>query len=388
MVQSLRLGRIREVEVKLHPTFGLVVLYVIFNWGSGSAGLDSAAAIFYGLLLVGLVFVCVLLHELGHSFMAMHYGIRVHDVTLSVIGGVARIEHFPARPGTEILIALAGPAVNVAIMVALAPLVLLYGVIQGLSSPWEYLERLFDVSAGGLLLAVFYANAMIVLFNLLPAFPMDGGRILRAGLTLMVGRETGTRTAVLIGQGLAVILAVGSLFWLHSFSTPLIALFIIVVAQAEGRAVRLEGAMRRLRVGQFALWDMGGIAPHQPLTYALRGGPRDVAVTEDGQVVGMLWRNQLLHALRSGTHGMTVADVMDDTVMTADVDESVYDVQQRMNQLNRWAFPVIEDGQYRGIFTADRFVHVYQQLAPFPAAARHVAGFTTNVNQLIRAWTR
>lgn len=388
MVQSLRLGRIREVEVKLHPTFGLVVLYVIFNWGSGSAGLDSAAAIFYGLLLVGLVFVCVLLHELGHSFMAMHYGIRVHDVTLSVIGGVARIEHFPARPGTEILIALAGPAVNVAIMVALAPLVLLYGVIQGLSSPWQYLERLFDVSAGGLLLAVFYANAMIVLFNLLPAFPMDGGRILRAGLTLMVGRETGTRTAVLIGQGLAVILAVGSLFWLHSFSTPLIALFIIVVAQAEGRAVRLEGAMRRLRVGQFALWDMGGIAPHQPLTYALRGGPRDVAVTEDGQVVGMLWRNQLLHALRSGTHGMTVADVMDDTVMTADVDESVYDVQQRMNQLNRWAFPVIEDGQYRGIFTADRFVHVYQQLAPFPAAARHVAGFTTNVNQLIRAWTR
>jgi len=388
MQSSLTLGRVREIEVKLHPTFGLVVLYVFFNWGSEAAGLGAIAAIAFGLVLITLVFGCVLLHELGHSFMAMHYGIRVHDVTLSVIGGVARIEHFPAKPRTEALIALAGPAVNLAIIVALFPLVLLYGVVQGFDSPRDYIDRIFSISPGGLLLALFYANTLIMLFNLLPAFPMDGGRVLRAGLSAIVGRETGTRTAVLVAQALAVLMAIVSLIWLHSLTAALIALFVVIMAQAEGRVVRLEAAMRRLRVGQYALWDMGGIPPHQPLTYALRGGPRDVAVTDGGQVVGMLWRHQVLNALQGGGAGVRVADVMDPEVVTANVDESVYDVQQRMNRLNCWAIPVVEDGQYRGIFTADRFVHVYHQIAPFPVGAQQLADVTRAIRQWIREWSR
>ena len=385
MVRSLTLGRVRGIEVKLHPTFGLVALWVFFGWGNAG----GVGAVLFGLLLVGLIFGCVLLHELGHSFMAQHYGIRVHDVTLSVIGGVARIEHFPTRPGTEVLIALAGPAMNVAVAVALVPVVLLYGLVQGFDSAGDYLRRIseLDASPGGLLLGLVYANVLIVLFNLLPAFPMDGGRVLRAGLSSLVGREAGTRTAVLIGQGLAATMALVAL-WYDNFSVPLIAIFVAIVAHAEGRAVRLEAAMQRLRVGQFALWDMGGIAPHQPLTYALRGGPRDLAVTDRGQVVGMLWRHHLLQELQGGVPGRTVADVMDPNVVTADVDDSVYDVQQRMNRLNRWAIPVTEDGQYRGIFTADRFVHVYRQLAPFPLRVRTAAGLVASVNQFLRTWTR
>ena len=96
MGRSFSLGRIWDIEVKLHPTFGLVVLWVLFSWGDDPGGGFRAAM--FGLLLVGLVFGCVLLHELGHSVMAMHYGVRVHDVTLSAIGGVARVEHFPMRP--------------------------------------------------------------------------------------------------------------------------------------------------------------------------------------------------------------------------------------------------------------------------------------------------
>jgi hypothetical protein len=133
---------------------------------------------------------------------------------------------------------------------------------------------------------------------------------------------------------------------------------------------------------------MGGIAPHRPLTYALHGGPRDLAVTDRGRVVGMLWRHELLHELRGGGSRLTVADVMDADVVTADVDESVYDVQLRMNRLNRWAIPVIEDGQYRGIFTADRFVHLYHQLAPFPQTARRLTDVTAAFRQSVRAWTR
>lgn len=389
MMQSVTLGRVREIEIKVHPTFALVIVWVLFVWRDpvGVSG-GGIVGVLFGLLFVVLVFGCVLLHELGHSFMAMNYGIRVRDVTLSAIGGVARIEHFPSRPATEIFIALAGPAMNVAIVVALAPVLIVYGLLAGLAFPGDYLARAFTVSPGGLLLGLVYANVLMVAFNLLPLFPMDGGRILRAGLSTIVGRETGTKSAVLTGQALAVALAVASLIWLHSYSVPLIAAFIIVVAQAEGKAVRLESAMRRLRVGQFALWDMGGIAPDVPLMHALRGGPRDIAVTRGGQVVGMLWRNQLLGELHNGLSGRTVGDVMDENFLTADIQDSVYDVQQRMNRLSRWAVPITENGVYRGIFTADRFVHVYHQLAPGFGRRRYNVGFTNIVHSLLRLFVR
>lgn len=388
MGRSLTVGRIQDIDVKVHPTFGLVVLWVFFDVGSGGIGFAGGpSTLLFGAVLVALVFGCVLLHELGHSFMAKQFGIRVHDVTLSIIGGVARIEQVPSRPAAEVLIALAGPAMNVAILVALFPILLLYGLVQGFDSPFDYLQRMLETSPGGLLIALFWANALLVVFNLLPAFPMDGGRILRATLASMIGRERGTRAAVLVGQGIAVLLAILG-FWLREWSLPLIGLFVIVLAQAEGRVVRIEAAMRRLRVGQFALWDMGGIAPHQPLTFALRGGPRDVAVTENGRVVGMLWRHQLLHSLNAGGGGRTVGDVMDRDVVTANADESLYDVQQRMNALNRWAFPVVENGVYRGIFTADRFVHVYQQLSPFPLRSSHAPGIVAILQGLVRAWIR
>lgn len=386
MVRARTIGRIRGIEINVHPTFALVLLWVFLQWGRGSGG--GFLPMLFGLALLGLVFGCVVLHELGHSFMALQHGIRVHDITLWPIGGVARIEQVPARPGAEVLIALAGPAVNVAIAVALLPPLVLFGLVSGLNSPGEYLLYVTEhVSPGALLVYLFLVNVVLLLFNLLPAFPMDGGRVLRAVLTTLIGRERGTRAAVMVGQAMAVGL-IGLGLWYGEYSLPLIGLFVIVTAHVEGRAVKVESAMRRLRVGQFALWDMGGIAPHHPLTYALRGGPRDVAVTDGGRVVGMLWRNQVLHGLNGGAGSRTVADVMDSAVVTADIDDSVYDVQQRMNQLNRWAIPVTEDGQYRGIFTADRFVHVYRQLSPSPFHFRAPQGLTSTVADLLRAWGR
>ncbi len=136
-----------------------------------------------------------------------------------------------------------------------------------------------------------------------------------------------------------------------------------VAAQAEARTAQVESAMRRLRVGQFSLWDMGGVRADQPLTFALRGGPRDLVVTDHGQVVGMLWRSDLLEGLQGGVAGRTVADLMDRSVHVADVNDSVLDVQHMMNHMNRWAVPVTEHGEYRGIFTADRFVHLHRQVS-------------------------
>jgi Zn-dependent protease/CBS domain-containing protein len=318
--------------------------------------------------------------------MAQHYGVRVHDITLLPIGGVARLEHLPERPTSEAMIAVAGPLMNIAIAVALIPPLLLLGVLKGFDSLVDYLAYVDDIAPGGLLIYLFFTNIMLVLFNILPAFPMDGGRVVRAGLSAVVGRERATRVAVLLGQAAAVAMILLGIWW-GDYLLPLIGLFVIAAAYAEGRAVRLESAMRRLRVGQFALWDMGGISAHHPLTYALRGGARDVVVTEGNRVIGMLWRHQLLPGL-NGAAGRTVADVMDRNIESVDIDASVYDVQQKMHQLDRWALPVTEDGQYRGIFTADRFVHVYRYLNAQAGGTRWATSWAVAISNALRGLVR
>lgn len=365
MGRSLVIGRVRGIEIKVHPTFLLVIPWVIVNWGVfGGYGPRGVA---FGLILVTLLFAFVLLHELGHSFVALHYGVGVRDITLLPIGGVARIEQLPTAPGREIAIALAGPAVNLAIAILFAPPVALIALGNGVEHPLELLPMLTDASPTGFILYLFFTNVTLVLFNLLPAFPMDGGRIFRAALSLFTERLTATRLAVGVGQALAVgLIILGIVSWTPSLI--LIALFVIVAAYAEGTAVRVEDTMRHLKVGQFILWDMGGVGEHHPLTYALRGGPRDiVVVSPEGRVVGMLWRHELMQALNGGANRYrTVRELMDPTVVVADVDDTVYAVQQRMVEAGRWAMPVTENGLYRGIFTNDRFWHVYRHVSRRP----------------------
>jgi Zn-dependent protease len=368
MTRSLTIARVHDIDVRLHPTIVLVFLWVVIDWRRLGAG-QGAVAVVFTLLLVLLVFGCVLIHEFGHAFMARQHGVRVHEVSLSAVGGVARMEQLPGESRAEMLIALAGPAANLALVTALTPIVLLVGVLSGFASLEDYALTVFSPSLAGLFTTLFYANVLLILFNMLPAFPMDGGRVFRAALSPVVGRDAATRVAVIVGEIFAATLLVFSLFVIQSIILALLALFIMVVAYAEDRAVRVESAMRRLRVGQFALWDMGGIAPDQPLANALRGGPRDIAVTENGRVVGMLWRNSLLAELGKTTSGRTVSDVMERSPVTVDVDLPLYDVQRLMSEEDRSAVPVAENGMYRGVFTRDRFLHVYRQVTPDPLRA-------------------
>jgi Zn-dependent protease len=348
----------------------------------------------FGLTLLVTVFAFVILHELGHSLMAMQYGVRVHDITLLPIGGVARLDHVPNGARREAGVALAGPAVNVAIAAFLVPLLFAYGAARSFDSPSDYLHLLDQTTFGGMLASLVFVNLALVVFNLAPVFPLDGGRIFRAVLSAFVGRDRATRVAVAVGQALAIVIAVIGIL-AGDFVLPLMALFVIFAAYGEGRAVKLEAALRRLHVGQFALWDMGGISPDRPLRYALRGGPRDIAVTDGGQVIGMLWRRQVLSDLAGGASDLSVADVMDTHVIAVNISDSVYDVQQRMRESGRWAVPVIEDGYYRGIFTTDRFIHVYRYVNGqhrstqlFEQAAGRLAEIRNGLMRPSRAWWR
>lgn len=361
MFRAIRAGTIRGIGVNIHPTFALVFIWAGLQWGFGTS--RGVWPLVLGLLLVLLVFVSVLIHELGHCAMAQQFGVRVLDITLWPFGGVARIEQMPALPRSELLIALAGPAMNLAIAVALLPPVALIWVFLGSERIFTGPDILTSITPASLIAYIALTNLSIMVFNLLPAFPVDGGRVLRAALTPGLGRDRATSVAVAIGMAMAVLLVVLGI-WQRQPILLVLGVFVFFAARAEARMERVQSAMQRLKVGQFALWDMGGVSPHEPLTFALRGGPRDLVVTDRGRVIGMLWRFQLLDGLQGGMAGRTVADLMDRSVYVADIDDSVFDVQREMMRTNRWAVPVTERGQYRGIFTADRFVHLHRQLAP------------------------
>lgn len=362
MIRPLRIGRLLGVDVNIHPTFALVFVFAFLYWGIGENG--GILPFLLGTVLVLLVFLSVLVHELGHVVMAREFGIQVLDITLWPFSGVARIEQTPASPRNELLIALAGPGMNLAIFILLLPVILLIGVVGGPSLLLGAGDRFRTLDIASMIAAIGVLNLSLMVFNLLPAFPLDGGRVLRAAMTPRIGRGRATDISSRIGIGVAALLILGGI-WQRDLLMPVFGLFIIFAARAEARMVRIESQMRRLRVGQYALWDMGGVSPDDPLTFALRGGgARDMVVTDRGRVVGMLWQSQLLKGLQGGVPGRRVADVMDRAVYVADVDESIYDVQQQMNRMQRWAVPVTEDGLYRGIFTAERFVGLYRQMSP------------------------
>jgi len=230
MRMSWKLGRVSGIDLYLHPTFLLVLLFA----GMYGGGVTS-------ILLMASIFGCVVLHELGHALTARRFGIETEDITLYPIGGVARLRRMPRAPGAELLIALAGPAVNLLIVLALQGLVVL-GFLTGLESDlplWSFVGVLTT------------ANLVLALFNLIPAFPMDGGRVLRASLSGLLGRVRATTVAATIGQVLAVLFGVYSLVNGHFFQVFL-AMFIFAAAGAELASVIEEE--RRREFGSGGVW--------------------------------------------------------------------------------------------------------------------------------------
>ncbi|HEU5423985.1 MAG TPA: site-2 protease family protein [Nitrolancea sp.] len=358
MGSGIGLLTIRGIKIKLHPSIVLALAWVVYHWDV-SARHGWAGAGFGFVLLLG-IFACVVGHELAHGFLAQRYGLAVHDIVLLPIGGVARIEHLPLSARREAMIALAGPLLNLLVALGLTPLLLAIVLTRHLASPLAILSLAGEIGFSGLIFQFWFANLMLALFNLLPAFPMDGGRIFRAAVAGLSNRLTATQVASLVGQGFALLIVVVGLL-AHDLMLPLLALFIVASAYVESRLTRLEDVLRKLPVAQFAVWDMGGIDPEAPLSFALRGGARDVAVVDRGIVVGMLWREQILSRL-SGAAQLRACEVMDTTVTPMSVDDSVFSVHQQMLARRQPAIPITAGGRYRGVFTAERLAHVYRHL--------------------------
>lgn len=233
MFSSLRIGRLFGIGVFVHPTFWLLPLFVFLS-SSASLGTEHAAL---DVAVVFAVFGCVALHEFGHALAAMCYGIRTRDITLYPIGGVARLENMPERAWPEIVVALAGPAVNVAVAAGIAGLMALDGV------------TVLDGLKGGLSLEAFWArllvaNVVLVAFNLLPAFPMDGGRVFRAVVSWFTDRVTATAIASTVGAGIAGVMGLIGLYH-HEFLLVVVAGFVFLAGRGELAVLRYQDEVRR-----------------------------------------------------------------------------------------------------------------------------------------------
>ncbi len=240
MFRSFQVGRAFGIPVCVHPTFLLLPLWVLFkSQGGGPVGMLFALATLLA------IFGCVLLHEFGHALMARYFGIGTRDVTLYPIGGVARLERMSERPVEEICIAVAGPAVNFVLVCLLTP-IFVAGLASGLLAG-DFVGLTLD--QGLLALAAKFAatlwlgNLVLLVFNMLPAFPMDGGRVLRALLALGLGHLRATEIAAAVGMAVAVLIG-GASFFLGNPMLVVLAVFVCFMGQMELMAVRYRASQR------------------------------------------------------------------------------------------------------------------------------------------------
>jgi Zn-dependent protease/CBS domain-containing protein len=304
---SLHIGSVRGTELRIHVTFLLFLVWL----GALYYRQGGAEAAWQGTIFIVLIFLCVLLHELGHVFAARRYGVKTRDVTLWPFGGIASMERMPDKPSQELIVALAGPAVNVVIALALF-------IYLGATLNPENLPRIEDPKVS-MAVKVLFANIVLVVFNMIPAFPMDGGRVLRALLAMQMGNARATELAASIGQGFAVVFGILGIF--YNPMLFIIAVFIFLAASGEAAHAQLRA------VAQGALVSDAMITAFQPLGTGatvndaaealIRTTQTEFPVVDGmGRLRGVLTRDALVRALKERGPDTPILEVMQYDVPT------------------------------------------------------------------------
>ena len=307
MSWSLNIGRIAGTVIRVHVTF-LLFLGWIFAAGYGVGG---ATAAWSAVLFMVLLFACVLAHEFGHIFTARAFGVPTPDVTLLPIGGVARLERIPEAQHEEFFIAIAGPLVNVAIALALVVAAGARLNVADLNAVDNMHTSLVDRLAA--------VNVFLALFNMIPAFPMDGGRVLRALLASQLGFVRATELAAAIGQGVAF--ALGFIGLLYNPLLIFIAIFVYLAAASEAHSVALRAMSRGVPVSTAMMTQYASLTPQAHVDEAVKtllhtNQSEFPVIDEAGKPVGLLARGALIRALKElGPHAQ-VAAAMSPTLPT------------------------------------------------------------------------
>jgi Zn-dependent protease len=342
---SIKLFNVGGTVVRIHLTFFLLLAWIAainYNRGGGAAAVD-------GVVFILLLFACVVAHEFGHVFAARRYGIRTSDVTLLPIGGLASLERMPEKPGQEIFVALAGPAVNLVIALVLV-------VLLGARFDLTQMAQLHEATST-LVGRVAAANVTLCVFNLIPAFPMDGGRVLRALLAIPLGYTRATRVAATIGQGLAFLFALLGL--LGNPLLILVAVFIFLAASGEAGYVQMREYTRGYLAAHAMITNFQTLSPASSVDDAaallLRTTQQEFPVVDGaGMLRGVLTREALIGALQNKGGGTPVLEAMETAVPTVPENACLDNIFQMLQGSSRGLVGVVDPrGRLVGYITAE-----------------------------------
>ncbi|MCB0659046.1 MAG: site-2 protease family protein [Saprospiraceae bacterium] len=347
MKGKLNVASVAGIRVEIHWTFAFILLWAAFiGWRSGG----GFEAVLWSVLLFLTIFTCVVLHEFGHALTAKRYGVVTTRITLLPIGGVASLKSIPDNPRQELIIATMGPAVNVLIAVLLYPVI--YTQLAALGSQSQAKNLLLTISSQNFLIYLFLSNVVLVIFNLIPAFPMDGGRILRAILSFRMGRVHATQIAARLGQVIALLFLVLGLFY-NPFLI-LIGLFVFFGASGEYTMVKQLDILQGHKMADAMMTHFTVFHPEDSLDLVanvlLSGAECQFLVQgPDNEIVGLLDKKILLDAFHTGKNNLRVADIMERDFTPVKADGDLKDIYRMVQQKKQYFFPVIRDGELAGV---------------------------------------
>ncbi len=347
---SLHIGTYAGIPVFIHWSFGFIFFYIAYQ--SFEEGLSLISFLFQVALTLT-VFLCIVLHEYGHALMARKYGVQTKDIIIFPIGGVARLERIPKKPIQEFLMTLAGPMVNIAIAIILGVLFLiLFGV------------EIFEIGIGGLLdnnLRSFIGlliviNLFLFLFNMIPAFPMDGGRLVRSSLAMKIGHVRATHIATIIGK-ICAIGFVGIAFWRGDIILAFIGAFVFYAAHNEGKNNKVLARLSGVKVGDIANATFFKIQNTDLFSDVLlrfrESEEKNFLVFNGEDIVGSFPEQYILYYLKEGiSSDSTVSRLMSDRYGIHDSDDSLREVYEEMNETGIAIVGIKKDDQLIGV--ADR----------------------------------
>lgn len=345
---SLYIGRFAGIKVFIHWTFWIILIWIFFVYYNIN---QDAREGLEGVLFILALFACVVLHEYGHALTARKYNIPTRRITLYPIGGIASLERMPEKPKQELFVAAAGPLVNVVIAALLWVYLEAANQIPDMAAlqnaDAEDLQQIKLPFAFNLLIA----NIVLVAFNLIPAFPLDGGRMLRALLAFKMDRTKATRIAATIGQLLAIAFVFFGFFF--NFWLVIIGFFVYLGAGSEAKYESIRTGLSDYTVRDVVMEQYSLLLPQDPLEKAvhllLNSQQQDFIVADDGQVVGVLTRKELIRGLSEHGKSAPVADAMSQEYITLHPDMPLQEVYHKMMTGASSVSPVVESGRFIGI---------------------------------------